>query len=118
MLYVHYWHFQKAWYAEVNSNPNSERVSWHNSGIIQEHWNENYLIEGSEWLTHGEIKKKLAEMYPNCTLIKDKPYHWGWRRPGGKTGSYRNVKNAPFGFNTKKPIKERKTVRQINTIED
>ena len=115
MKYVHYWHFYRVWYVEINDNPNQERVFWHNSGSTQERWNREYLVEGSEWLTHGEIKKKLAEMYPDCILVKDKPYHCGWRQPDGKTGSHRNRKNAPFGLNTKKPIKERRLVRQLQT---
>ena len=117
MLYVHYWHFQKAWYAQINNNPKQERVYWHNSGTLQECWNEEYLVTDSEWLTHGEIKKKLTEMYPDCVLVKDKPYHWGWRRPDGKTGSYRNTKCAPYKLNTKRPIKERKVAQQIRTVE-
>jgi hypothetical protein len=112
MCYVHYWHFYKAWYVEVNDNPSSERVFWHNSGSMQECWNEKYLIEGSEWLTHGEIKKKLTEMYPECTLIKDQPFHQGARWRGHKGGSQRG---DPISLRIKHPIKERKTARQIFT---
>lgn len=87
MKYVHYWHFQRAWYAKVNDNPNSERVYWHNSGAVQKHWNEECLIEDSAWLTHGEVKKKLTEMYPEYTLVKDRPFHEGARWNGYKHGS-------------------------------
>ena len=112
MKYVHYWHFQKAWYAEVNNDPNSERVFWHNSCYVQDGWNEKYLIEGTAWLTHGEIKKKLAEMYPNCVLIKDKPFHQGARWRGFKGGS----REGSVGIH-KRPIKERSAVRLVNTQE-
>jgi hypothetical protein len=87
MKYVHYWHFYKRWYAEVNDYPNSERVYWHNDGACQEMWNERWLIEGSEWMTHREIKKKLSEIYPDYILVKDKPYHQGARWNGYKHGS-------------------------------
>lgn len=89
MKYVHYWHFYKRWYAEVNDNPNPEKVYWHNDGACQEMWNERWLIEGSEWMTHREIKKKLSEIYPNYILVKDKPYHQGARWNGYKKGSKR-----------------------------
>ena len=114
MRYVHYWHFYKAWYAEVNDDPNPERVFWHNSGSLQECWNEKYLIKDSEWLTRGEIKKKLAELYPECTLVKDRPFHQGARWRGHKGGSRRG---EPLGLRIKHPIKERNTARQINTCE-
>lgn len=87
MKYVHYWHFYKRWYAEVSDCPNPERVGWHNSGACQEMWNERWLVEGSEWMTHREIKKKLSELYPDCILVKDKPYHSGARWNGYKHGS-------------------------------
>lgn len=87
MKYVHYWHFYKRWYAEVNDNPNPEKVYWHNSGTCQEMWNERWLIEGSELMTHREIKKKLSELYPDYILVKDKPYHYGARWNGYKHGS-------------------------------
>ena len=112
MRYVHYWHFQKAWYVEVNDDPNPERVFWHNSGMLQESWNEKYLIEGSEWLTHGEIKKKLSEMHPGCVLVKDRPYHQGARWRGFKGGSREGSVNVH-----KKPIKEIIVARRINTEE-
>jgi hypothetical protein len=114
MTYVHYWHFYKAWYLEVNNNSSPERVFWHNSVSMQEYWNEKYLIEGSEWLTRGEIKKKLTEMYPKCTLIKDRPFHQGARWRGTKGGSRRG---DPLSLRSKHPIKERNTVRKINTQE-
>jgi hypothetical protein len=110
MKYVHYWHFQKAWYAEVNNDPNQDRVFWHNSGALQENWNEKYLIEGSAWLTHGEIKKKLTAMYPECILVKDRPFHQGSRWHGFKCGSRKGAMAIH-----KKPIKERNTAKQINT---
>ena len=115
MKYIHYWHFQKAWYAEINDNPEPEKIAWHNSGTIQDYWNEKYLVKDSEWLTHSEIKQKLTEMYPDCQLVKNKPYHYGWRRFDEKTGSYRNMKCAPYGFNTKRPIKEKSTTKTITT---
>lgn len=86
MKYVHYWHAYKRWYAEINDNPNSERVYWHNNDDCQEMWNK-WLIENSELMTHKEIKKKLSEMYPNYILVKDKPYHQGARWKGNKHGS-------------------------------
>lgn len=114
MKYVHYWHFQRAWYAEVTDSHDAERIYWHNSASVQEHWNEKYFIEGSEWLTHCEIKKKLTEMYPEYTLIKDKPFHQGARWRGHKGGSRRG---EPLGLRIKHPIKERNTARQINACE-
>ena len=89
MKYVHYWHFYRRWYAKINDNPNTEFIGWHNDGACQEMWNELWLVEGSEWMTHREIKKKLAEMYPNYILIKDKPHHQGARWNGYKHGSRR-----------------------------
>lgn len=112
MKYVHYWHFQKSWYAEVNDDPNPERVFWHNSCYVQDVWNEKYLIESSAWLTHGGIKKKLTEMYPECILVKDRPFHQGARWRGFKGGS----REGAMGIH-KKPIKERNTARQIDTQE-
>ena len=108
MSYVHYWHFYKAWYAEVNNDPNPERVFWHNDGYLQEHWNSTCLVEGSEWLTHGEIKKKLAELYPGCTLVKDRPFHQGARWRGYKGGSRRYDTAC---LKIKHPIKERNAAR-------
>ena len=87
MKYVHYWHFQRAWYAEINDDPKPERVYWHNSSYGQEGWNKRYLIENSAWLTHGEVRKKLTKMYPDCILVKDKPFHQGARWRGYKHGS-------------------------------
>ena len=114
MKYIHYWHFYNAWYVEVNDNPRPERVLWHNDRCMQEFWNEKYLIEDSEWLTHGEIKKKLTEMYPEGTLIKDKPFHQGARWRGYKRGSRRY---DALSIRIKHPIKERNTARQIRTCE-
>ena len=114
MRYAHYWHFYKAWYVEINDNHSPERVFWHNDGSMQEGWNEKYLIEGSEWLTHGEIKKKLAEMHPECILVKDKPFHQGARWRGHKGGSRRY---DTASFKLKRPIKERNTTKQIYTQE-
>ena len=87
MKYVRYWHFQRAWYAEVTNTPTPERVYWHNSGTLQDLWNEKYLVEDSAWLTHKEVKKKLKEMYPDHILVKDKPFHYGARWNGYKHGS-------------------------------
>lgn len=87
MQYVHYWHFQKAWYANITESTNPEAIYWHNSARIQSLWNEKYLIKGSEWMTQREIKTKLMEMYPNCILIKDKPFHEGKRWNRHKHGS-------------------------------
>lgn len=110
MKYVHYWHFQKAWYADVNANPNPERIGWHDSARIQKHWNEKYLIENSACLTRGEVKKKLFAMYPGCILVKDRPYHQGARWHGFKGGSREGV----FGLH-KKPIKEKNVSKQVCT---
>lgn len=87
MKYVHYWHFYRRWYAEINDNPNPDRVFWHNDGDLQEWWNKECLVEGSEWMTHREIKEKLTEMYPEAILIRNKPFHQGARWNGRKEGS-------------------------------
>lgn len=87
MEYVHYWHFQKAWYVKVTDNPTPQCIYWHNSGDVQDLWNRRYLIYGSAWLTHREIKKKLRELYPGYILVKDKPFHYGARWNGYKHGS-------------------------------
>lgn len=87
MKYVHYWHFYKCWYVEVSDDPNPERVFWHNDYSLQQNWNRKYLIENSEWLTHREIKEKLMELYPEYTLVKDRPFHQGARWRGYKHGS-------------------------------
>lgn len=89
MKYVHYWHFYKRWYAEINDDPNPERVFWHNSISAQEYWDRVYLIENTEWTTHREVKAKLQELYPECILIKDRPFHQGARWHGYKHGSRR-----------------------------
>ena len=87
MQYIHYWHFQRAWYSEVTDKTKPQRICWHNSCYVQDHWNKRYLIEGSNGLTHREIKKKLRELYPNYNLVKDKPFHYGARWHGYKHGS-------------------------------
>lgn len=85
MRYLHYWHFNKVWYAKL-SDSNDNKVYWHN---MQELWNEEYLISGSEGLTEKQIRAKLIETYPDFILIKDKPYHEGRRWFGYKDGSRR-----------------------------
>lgn len=89
MKYIHYWHFYKRWYAEINDNSEPERVFWHNDGSCQEMWNKEWLVEGSEWMTHREIRKKLTEMYPDYILVRNKPFHQGARWNGYKKGSRR-----------------------------
>lgn len=89
MKYVHYWHFQKRWYVKLTDCPTSQRVYWHNSASVQEVWNEEYLIKGSEWMTEKEVRAKLIEMNPDFILIKDKPFHEGRRWNGNKEGSRR-----------------------------
>ena len=116
MKYVHYWHFQKAWYAEVNDDNNTDRVFWHNNASLQKCWNDKYLIKDSEWLTHREIKKKLTEMYPECILVKDKAFHQGARWHGTKGGSREGFPQSNRAkYRIKPPIKERKTAKQIDT---
>lgn len=87
MIYVHYWHFQKAWYVRLSDCSTPERVYWHDSAVVQEFWNQNYLIAGSEWMTEREVRAKLKEASAEFILIKDKPFHEGRRWFGYKCGS-------------------------------
>lgn len=87
MTYVHYWHFQKAWYVRFTNCPTPERVYWHNSAVVQDFWNQKYLIAGSECMTEREVRTKLKEANPDFILIKDRPFHEGRRWFGYKTGS-------------------------------
>jgi len=89
MTYVHYWHFQKAWYVRLTDCSTPERVYWHDSARIQEFWNQHYLIAGSEWMTEREVRTKLKEANPDFIIIKDKPFHEGRRWFGYKDGSRR-----------------------------
>lgn len=89
MMYVHYWHFQRAWYVRITECSIPERVYWHDSSRVQELWNQHHLIAGSECMTEREVKAKLKESYPDFTLIKDKPFHEGKRWFGYKDGSRR-----------------------------
>ena len=87
MQYIHYWHFQKAWYCKLTDCATSQRVYWHDSAVVQDFWNENYLIKGSEWMTEKEVRSKLMETNPDVILIKDKPFHEGRRWFNYKKGS-------------------------------
>lgn len=87
MLYVHYWHFQRAWYARITESPVAEPIYWHNDKLYQNYWDEEYLVKESKWITHRQVKQKLQELYPNCILVKDKPFHEGRRWSGYKQGS-------------------------------
>lgn len=87
MRYLHYWHFQKAWYAKLNDCATPQRVYWHDSAVVQEVWNEKYLVKGSEWMTEREVRSRLTEINPDFLLIKDKPFHEGRRWFGNKKGS-------------------------------
>lgn len=87
MKYVHYWHFNKRWYALVDDMPIKKDVYWHNCSYVQDYWNKEYLIEGADYMTHREVKNKLVSMYPNYILIKDKSFHEGRRWFGNKGGS-------------------------------
>lgn len=87
MQYIHYWHFNKNWYAKVNNNPTPERVHGHREDhYIYKCW-APYFIDGSTFLTHREIKKRLLEIHPECIPVKDIPFHEGRRWFGNKKGS-------------------------------
>lgn len=88
MRYLHYWHFNKNWYAVLNSDSRSRKIYWHSEddGTLNNSW-EEYRIHNSALLTHREVKKLLTESCPNLILIKDIPYHEGRRWFGNKKGS-------------------------------
>lgn len=88
MKYVHYWHFNKNWYARINDNPKPERICGgrEDNYVIYDCW-EQYFVEGSAFLTRREVKQKLTELYPGLALVKDIPYHEGARWFGNKCGS-------------------------------
>lgn len=90
MMYLHYWHFNKNWYAVLNSEPGSRKIYWHGEDdyILNNSW-EAYRIHDAAFLTHREIKQLLTEAYPNVTLVKDIAYHEGRRWFGNKEGSRR-----------------------------
>lgn len=52
-------------------------------------YREKYYIQGSNWLTHRQIKKMLSERYPGYVLIKEIAWHEGARWFGNKNGSLR-----------------------------
>lgn len=88
MKYVHFWHFNKQWFAKVNDNPDTERIYPCNesSTTTYDLWKE-YLVSESSFLTQRQIKIKLKELYPEHIIIKDRTYHEGHRWFGNKRGS-------------------------------
>lgn len=90
MLYVHYWHFAKQWYAYISESSKSERIpSGNESDYFAYECKKCYLVDGSAGLSNRQIKVLLNKLYPHCILIKEIAFHEGARWFGNKEGSRR-----------------------------
>ena len=88
MKYLHYWHFANQWYMYIDENANHARIPSGNETDCSAYtWKEDHLLKDSIGLTHRQIKEKLAQEHPDCTLIKEVAWHEGARWHGTKGGS-------------------------------
>ena len=63
-MYVHFWYFNKRWYAEVNDVPIFNRHR-----IVE--WGQDTYVKGSDHFTERQIRALLRQEHPGYILIKD-----------------------------------------------